>query len=149
MKQGLLAKDLMSRDVVTLSPLTEVGAAARVLTERKITGAPVVGKDGEILGVVSQTDLTRFQANAPIDAWDAVSDALNGDRPRDSTPVIAVMTANPVLCAEDTPIGEIAHLMTSRRIHRVLVAREGRLVGIVSAMDLLRVFADDAPKVEP
>jgi CBS domain-containing protein len=148
MRQGLLAKDLMSRDVVTLSPLTEVAAAARVFIERKITGAPVLGKDGEILGVVSQTDLTRFQANSPIDAWDAVSDALNGDRPRESTPVIAVMTANPVVCEENTPIEEVAHLMQSRRIHRVLVAKSGRLVGIVTAMDLLRVFADDAPKVE-
>lgn len=143
MNPGPTAADLMSRDVVTLSPLTEIAAAARLLTERKITGAPVVGKDGEILGVVSQTDLTRFQANAPIDCWDAVSDALNGERPRDTTPVIALMTAHPVCCEEETPVEDVAQLMWSRRIHRVLVTREGRLVGIVTAMDLLRVLAGE------
>ncbi len=138
--KSLKAKDLMSREVVTLSPLTEAGAAARVFTDRRISGAPVVGKDGEILGIVSQTDLTRFQADAPIAHWGDVADGLN-DRQRDETPVIALMTPHPVVCDEETPIEEVAHLMQERRIHRVLVSRSGRLVGIISAMDLLRVFA--------
>jgi CBS domain-containing protein len=132
----MTAKDVMTREVATMSPLTEVAAAAKFLTDRRITGAPVVDGGGRLLGVVSQTDLTRFQAN------EGGIDPFEGDfepEPRESTPVIVVMTDKPVTCSEDTPIEEIAHVMLARRIHRVVVTREdGTLCGIVSAMDLLR-----------
>jgi CBS domain-containing protein len=132
----MTAKDVMTRDVATMSPLTEIVAAAKFLTDRRITGAPVVDGGGRLLGVVSQTDLTRFQGD---DVGADPFGGINGDEPRGTTPVVVVMTDKPVTCSEDTPIEEIARVMLERRIHRVVVTRaDGTLCGIVSAMDLLR-----------
>ena len=138
------AKDIMSRELVTLTPLTDVAAAARLLTERCITGAPVVDAQGRLVGVVSQTDLTRFQGQASADGWGR--GGLQSEE-RDSTPVVSVMTDKPICCDEDTPTEEVARLMLERHIHRVLVTKDGKLVGVVSAMDILRalVAAQDAP----
>lgn len=130
-------KSLMTREVVTLNPLTEIAAAARLLTERGITGAPVVDAKGELLGVVSQTDLTRFQARQPP-SQDWIGIAEDWDLDRQATPVIAVMTGNPVTCDEETPVKDVANLMRQKRVHRVLITSRGKLAGIVTSMDMLR-----------
>lgn len=127
------AKDLMTKNVITLSPSMEIGAAARLLTGRRITGAPVVDAAGVLLGVVSQTDLARFLGRRPGAAWGLDCEA-DGAR----SPVSMVMTKGAVACDEEATEDEIAELMLRRRVHRLLVIREGKLCGIVTAMDLLR-----------
>ncbi|MDE2039773.1 MAG: CBS domain-containing protein [Elusimicrobia bacterium] len=117
------AKDIMSRELITLPPDADISEAARLLSESRISGAPVVDAEGRLLGVVSQTDLTRFQGQGG---------------PAAGASVASVMTNKPVCCEEDTPTEEVARVMLERRIHRLLVTRGGRLVGIVSAMDILR-----------
>jgi len=144
-KNAMKASDLMSRAVITVGPLTEISAAARLLVEKGITGAPVVDHEGRLLGVVSQTDLTRFQAQTPIDGWEERSEP---GLSREATPVAAVMTPAPVTCAESTPIDEVARLMLERRIHRVLVVTDGRLAGIVTSMDLLRALPSAGADLE-
>jgi CBS domain-containing protein len=131
-------KSLMKRELVTLSPLLEVAAAARLLTERGITGAPVVDAKGDLLGVVSQTDLTRFSGQQPpMNGW--ITPDVDGDSNWQTTPVIAVMTEKAVTCDEEASVNEVASLMRKRHIHRVLVTRKGKLTGIVTSMDLLKV----------
>lgn len=130
----MIAKDLMTRQVATLTPLTTIGEAARFLTDQRISGAPVVDARGNILGVVSQTDLVRHQSGKAPDGWPGEPSAVDGAE----VPVVSVMTGAVVTCEEDTPLDEVARLMLDRRIHRVLVTRQGKLCGIVTAMDLLR-----------
>src|SRR4051812_40350179 len=94
----MTAKDLMTRNVAALSPLTTVGEAARLLTEQRISGAPVVDGKGNLLGVVSQTDLVRHQSGRP-EGWPgepAADPAL--------TPVVSLMTGAVVTCDEETPL---------------------------------------------
>lgn len=140
MKGAMIAKDLMTPYVATVGPLTTVSEAARLLTERRITGAPVVDAKGNLLGIVSQTDLVRHQGGAG-EHWPGEAAADAGQ-----TPVLSLMTGSVVSCEEDTPLDEVARVMLDRRIHRVLVTREGRLCGILTAMDLLRALPGGGEK---
>jgi CBS domain-containing protein len=139
------AKDLMTRDVVSLSPLTDLGAAARLMTDRRISGAPVVDAKMNILGVVSQSDLVRFQGGERPDGWDPIRRDADWPEAPEPVPVMAVMTARPVTCDEEAPVDEVARLMLERRVHRLLVTHGGKLVGIISAMDLLRAVPVGSP----
>jgi CBS domain-containing protein len=131
----LFAKDVMTTNVMSLSPLIEIGEAARLLTSWHVSGAPVVDPKGTLHGVVSQTDLTRFQGES---AGRSPFEEAESAEPRDETPVVAVMTHPAVAVDEATPVEEVARLMLERRIHRVLITRQGKLCGIVTPMDLLR-----------
>ena len=133
------ARDLMTRQVATLSLLTDIETAARFMTERKITGVPVVDQHGNLIGVVSQTDLVRFQGRQ-LEGWPGGGGGSFG-KDAERTPLFALMTNKPVTCEEDTPLEEVASVMLERRIHRVLVVKDGKLTGIITAMDLLRAVA--------
>jgi CBS domain-containing protein len=113
--------DIMTRGVLSFSPQTTIEEAARALNDRRIGGAPVL--DGSrVVGVISKSDLLDLigDGSAPIE--------------RVMTPVlIAVRPTDPALAA--------VRLMVTDRVHRALVMQEGRLVGIVTPLDVLRVLA--------
>jgi len=152
------ARDLMTTSVVTLSPDTPVREVARVLAGHGISGAPVVDAAGRLLGIVTEGDLIRRLA-APEDrprSWildlflPAPGQATHyarthGRRARD------VMTTDLVTVDEDAPVERVANLLEQRRVRRLPVVRDGRLVGIVSRADLLRAVtppADERPAAE-
>ena len=153
------ARDLMTRDPVTLPPDTPLALVARTLGERGFSGAPVVAADGTLLGMVTESDLIRRLA-APEDAprsWlrrfftPAGRQAAEFARTHGST-AQDVMTSALVTAEEDTPIERIAKAMEERGIRRVPVVRDGKLVGIVSRADLIRALlvpaetlAEDTP----
>jgi CBS domain-containing protein len=124
----MTAKDLMTKDVITVPPSMEIAAAARLLASAHITGAPVVDEAGVVLGIVSQTDLASGMGRRRSDA-----DYARG-------PVSRVMSKSVVTCEQSAGEEELAELMLRRRVHRVLVTCAGKLCGIVSAMDLLRAL---------
>ncbi|MEJ7729620.1 MAG: CBS domain-containing protein [Polyangiaceae bacterium] len=117
----LAVADIMTRSVLTFTPQTTIEQAARLLNDRRIGGAPVL--DGpRVVGVVSKSDLIDLigDGSAPIE--------------RVMTPVLrAVRPTDPALAA--------VRLMVNDRIHRALVMQDGRLVGIVTPLDVLRVVA--------
>jgi CBS domain-containing protein len=140
------AKDLMSTTVITVTPDTRVAEVARLLADRGISAVPVLGPEGELLGIVTEADLVRrlageaalrprgwFRALLAGRAGDAAKDyaRLHGQLAGD------VMTTDLVAVEEETPAEEIAQLMEERRVKRVPVLRDGRLVGIVARADLL------------
>lgn len=149
------AADVMTTSLVTLPPDLPVGAAARMLAERGISGAPVVDAEGRLLGILTEGDLIRRLA-AETDrprSWflglfasaSAQADHYarsHGRRVRD------VMTREVTSVAEDTPLAEVAALLEKRGIRRVPVLREGRLVGLVSRADLLKVSLEPPPRPE-
>jgi CBS-domain-containing membrane protein len=114
----LVARDIMSKDVVTLSPEMTLADAADALLHYRIHGAPVVDGSEQLIGMVSFTDLS----------------ARRGGRVRD------VMTADAVSVSADTPVEEIAALMLDQMVRRVPVVSGGRVTGIVSASDIIQVF---------
>ena len=113
------AKDIMTRDVVTVSPTLPVKTLATVLIKNQIRGAPVADKEGKIVGVVSEADLI----------------AKKGKK------VKAIMSNKVIGITEETPVEEIARLMATHRIKRLPVMRGKSLVGIVSRADIVGAIA--------
>lgn len=124
---SLTASDVMIRDVVTVSETTSLKEVARIFGEKKITGAPVVNGNGELVGVISETDIIR-KSNS-IGAW---SPSTAGQ--------IATKPAVTVAPAES--LQRVCELMHNRRIHRVVVAEGSRITGIITTMDILRAIAN-------
>jgi predicted transcriptional regulator len=114
----MLARDIMTQDVISLSPGMSVADAADALLHYRIHGAPVVDGADQLVGMVSFTDLSGR-------AGGTISD---------------VMTADAVFVLEDTPVEEIAALMLDQMVRRVPVVSGGRVTGIVSASDIIQVF---------
>ncbi len=119
------ARDVMNAEVVTLRADMAVYEAARVLTEKQIMGAPVVDSEGRLVGVVSVTDIAESEIDGKI--------ALVSD----------IMTPTVYTVPEDTPVPQIARAMIAGRIHRLFVTSRGRVVGIVTSMDLLKLLCPE------
>lgn len=138
------ANDIMTRSVVTISPDTMLADAAALLAQHRISGVPVVEK-GRVVGLVSESDLLQHRElgpRSPKQPWWA---AMFLERPDPLEYVKAhavraqdVMTRRVVSVAEDTPAAKVAALLDKRRIRRVPVLRDKRLVGIVTRADLVR-----------
>ena len=149
----LTARDLMTPDVVSVPPETPVLAVARLLSERGISAVPVLGANGEVLGVVTEADLIRRLAGQE-DAkpgWFAslfVDPAAEAERFAKTHGVRAkdIMTETVLTVGEHDTAAHIAHLMEERNIRRVFVVTEGRLRGIVSRADLLRALVAPMPE---
>jgi CBS domain-containing protein len=120
-------RDVLQRkgdEVVTISPDAPIDDLVRVLGEKNI-GAAVVSSDGEgVDGIVSERDVVRLLGRAP--------DTLTG-------PVSSIMTTEVTSCTPDATIDEIMHLMTEHRIRHVPVVADGRLIGIVSIGDVVKM----------
>jgi Mg/Co/Ni transporter MgtE len=114
----LTAGDIMTRDLVVVTPDMLVEEVGDLLTRYRIHGAPVVDKEGQLVGMISLVDLV----------------GRVGETARD------VMSPDPVTATEDTPLDEIAGMMLDQMVRRIPIVEGNRVVGIVSASDLIRVF---------
>jgi CBS domain-containing protein len=144
---GLLARDLMTPDVVTVPPETPVMAMARLLADRGISAVPVVDGEGKVLGIVTEADLIRRLAgeeDKPTSWFGALfSDpASQAERYARTHGVTArdLMTEKVVTVAPDTTAAHIAQMMEQQGIRRVVVVEGEKLKGIVSRADLLRAL---------
>jgi len=150
------AADVMTTEVVTVDPDTSVQALAALLSERGISGVPVVDADNRVVGVVSEGDLVHRVETGTARRSEARTgrrrswwlDRIASDRElaRDyvkshGRTVRDVMTRNVVVVDDTTELADIAILLETKRIKRVPVVRDGRLVGIVSRANLVRALA--------
>ncbi len=140
------AADVMTQNVVTVSPDSEVREIASLLLEHGISAVPVVGDGGKVLGIVSEGDLMRRVENdtnrrkswwlklfAGHDAADYVKS--HGRRAHE------IMTRDPITIDQEMPLHKISRLLEKHHIKRVPVVNKGKLVGIVSRSNLLRGFS--------
>ncbi len=141
------ARDIMTREVVTVGPDTPVAGIAKVLLERRISGVPVM-EDGEIVGIVSEGDLIhRWEIGTGKRAGSWWLKLFGGDQsPIDFIKIHGlsardVMTRPAITVTEDAPLNQIADLFESRHIKRVPVTRDGKLAGIVSRANLVQALA--------
>jgi IMP dehydrogenase len=116
--------DIMARDVVTLAPDMDLRDASALLADRQISGAPVCARDGRLLGVLSAADLVDCRASSPA-----------------ATRVRQVMTPAVLSIGANEAIQRAVETMAFEGVHRLIVVDEGRLVGIVTSMDILRELA--------
>jgi CBS domain-containing protein len=141
------ARDVMTTDVVTVSPETSVTDVARLMLDRRISGVPVVDNTGRLVGVISEGDLMRraelITERRPW--WEALA-ASPEEKAHDYTKahsmkVSDVMTKDVVAIDEHEPLDRIAMLFEGKGIKRAPVVADGRLVGIVSRANLLQGLA--------
>jgi len=143
-------RDIMSTEVVTLSPETEIAEAARVLLEKRINGVPVVNETGRVVGILCQSDLVSQQKKFPLPSVFTLLDSLiplksvkNLDREvqkMTATRVSDAMTPNPVTVGPEHSVEDVASLMVDKKFHTIPVVEEGKLIGIVGKEDVLRIL---------
>jgi CBS domain-containing protein len=140
----MLATDVMTTNVITVTPDTEVREIAALLLDHRISGVPVVGSGHRIVGIVSEGDLMRRPENETESRQSWWLDAIMNANQSAEKYVKAharkagqIMTRNVVTISEETPLDEIAGLLEKHHIKRVPVVRDGKLVGIVSRANLL------------
>lgn len=144
------AMDVMTTEVITIGPDTSVQELAKLLSERGISGVPVV-ENGRLVGLVSEGDLlhraeTGTERRTARRRWRWFDDAPSDDLARDyikshGRRVRDIMTRAVISVGEETDLAEVATLMETKRIKRVPVLRDGMLVGIVSRANLVRALA--------
>lgn len=124
-------KDLMTRSPVTARTETGVAAASRLMRERKVRHLPVVDGRGALVGIVSDRDL-RMLGAAP-----EATEGRAARRPRKDVPLGRVMTWGVVTVQPETELRHAARMMQDQRIGTLPVVDRGRLVGLLSAVDVL------------
>lgn len=144
----VVAREIMTSPVITVTPEMPFREIVTVMLHHRVSGLPVVDKSGRLLGIVSEADLIHKEEEPfpqpPIVGWHGRSLWLERlvDRHQKATGVTAgsLMTENVVTATEETKAHELAHLMLARGVNRVPIVRDGRVVGIVTRADILKVF---------
>jgi len=134
---ALTAADVMTAELITVTPSTSLTEFARLCAEDHISGAPVTRVDGTLVGVVSKTDLVqRLLDSHPFHG--SVQEPAIWDQ--DTLQVGDIMQDDVATVLPTATLPEIAERMARDRIHRVLVTDGRRLLGIVTSIDLLAHF---------
>jgi CBS domain-containing protein len=144
------AKDIMTPEVITLTPETDIVQAAKVLLDNGINGAPVTDDQGRIKGILCQSDLVVQQKRLPVPTIYTLLDGFvtftsskqmeKQVRKIAALTVAEAMTPNPVTVKPDTGIETIAALMVDNHFHTLPVVDDGRLVGIIGKEDVLKTL---------
>ena len=143
-KRHSTVADVMTTRVHVASPTTQFKLLVRLIQENRISAVPIVDQRGVPIGVVSESDLLVKERRIQLES-DA--DLLHLRRRRrertKSQGLVAsdVMTSPPITVGEDELLGDAARLMQERNVRRLVVVNErGKIAGVVSRSDLLRVF---------
>ena len=143
-------KDIMTADVISVSPETEIVHAARIMIEKRINGLPVVDGKGRVVGILCQSDLVAQQKCVPIPSLFSL---LDGFMPLTSLKriekevekiaaltVAQAMTPKPATVTPETGIEEVASLIVDKGFHTLPVVQDGKLVGVVGKEDVLKTL---------
>jgi len=140
----------MTKDVISVSPDTDIAQAAKLLLEKRINGVPVVNPAGKLVGILCQSDLIAQQKSIPLPSLFTLLDgyiSLTASKRMDkevekiaASKVAEAMTADPVTVDPETDIEKIAALMVEKNYHTLPVMDSGMLVGILGKEDVLRTL---------
>lgn len=150
----MLARDIMNKYVIIIQEDSSIEETARILTENNISGAPVVNKDGKIVGMVTEEDLLHQDTNPRAPAFLSILGAfiyIEGiDRYRDDFKKLAatitseIMTKDLITVSGDVEIEYVAELMVKHGIKRVPVVENDIIIGIISRADIIKTMAGRA-----
>jgi CBS domain-containing protein len=122
------AKDLMSTEVVTIREDAPVSQLCDLLQAVHANGLPVLNAHGELVGIVTEDDILY----GTMGVFDKNGSAVL---------VRDIMTSPAVCATEDTDVAELSRMMWGMRIHRIPIVVEGRVTGVVTALDVVRAVA--------
>lgn len=146
----MLAKDIMTRDVITVRAEDEVETVAQLLLEHKISGVPVVDANYHVIGMITEKDLmvkaTELKVPFYLTLFDSIIFLENPIRFKNdlkkytASQVKDAMTSKVHCVAEDTTVSEVAAVMQKENINRVPVLRHGKIIGIITRNDILKAI---------
>lgn len=149
------AASVMTRSLVSVEPDASIMQAIRLMLQSRISGLPVVDKNGMLVGVVTEGDLLRraelgTQRRRPRWLEFLIGPGLATEYVHAcGRNVEEVMTTTVHTVSENTPLDEVVQIMESRRVKRLPVVRDGKVVGIVSRANLLRALASIVSETKP
>ncbi len=140
----MLVRDRMSHPVITVTPQTTLGEALRLMNTEHIRRLPVVDKNGDLIGIVSERQLLKA---APTDAtlldvWE-VKAVLN------RVTIEKIMTREVITVEPEMPIEEAARIMADSKISGIPVVKAGKVVGVITETDLFKAFLEVMGAREP
>jgi len=145
------AKDVMTRGVIVVEEDMKVYRLMGILDDNKISGVPVINKDGKLVGIVTKSDVlgTFLDFGIDLNLKIGLKDILELEpekgsaviKPETELEVRDAMTPKPVTASEDTTIKKLAEIMIDKKIHRIIITRDNSIVGIISTLDLLHYVA--------
>lgn len=146
----LTAADIMTRTVHTVTVETSVEALAQIFIETGVSSLPVVDADNRVEGIVTETDLVEQNKPLHIPTVVAVFDwVIYLESEKDFQAELQRVTARKVgeicqrdvvTCTPETPLPEIARLMSEKQVHLLPVVADDRLVGVVARLDMIRAM---------
>ena len=139
----MLARDIMTEDVISIDREMDVTSIAKILLDHRISAVPVVDEHGCVVGVVSEGDLMRRSGRDPGRSWwlSLVADRTTNFVHRHGTRAADIMSRDVISVSEEASLSDVARIIESNHIKRVPVIEAGRLVGLVSRSDVLRGLA--------
>ena len=150
----LLAREIMTPNIKAVPQSWTMDRLARFLTDNEIAGSPVTDDNGDIIGIVTLKDITEFRWNASrpeIEAQLSEDEAREARRLRmliyegmGKLPVEVrdIMTSILLSVDEASPVRDIAKIMMAEHLHRIFVTKDGKITGIITTYDLLKIIAD-------
>ncbi len=146
----ITVRDIMTTDLITVTPDMDIARAAKTLLDNKINGAPVVDDSGRLKGILCQSDLIAQQKKLPIptvftflDGFIQLTSMKKLEKQVRKIAALTVsdaMTQDPVTVGPDTEPETVAALMVDRNFHTLPVVEDSRLVGIIGKEDVLRAL---------
>jgi CBS domain-containing protein len=150
---GMKVSDIMTYPVITVTPETTVGEAAELMLEHRVSGLPVVNAAGAVVGIVTEGDLLRRAETGTerrrarwLEFLIAPGRLASEYAHANGRKVGEVMTDTVLTVGPDDAVAELIDLLERRRIKRVPVVDQGKLVGIVSRANLVRALLRNLPR---
>jgi CBS domain-containing protein len=147
----LKAEDIMRKDIPAVQPETTVEELGRLFIEERSTGLPVVDKNGQLLGIVTEHDLISqnrqfhiptvlrlFDAFIPLEGSKVVESEI---KKMSATVVSDLCTRELITVREDATLDEIATIMTEKKVHHIPVLKGDKLVGMIEQHDVIKGIA--------
>lgn len=146
----LKAQDIMTRNVISVAPETRIEDLARLFVEKRVSAMPVITEEGRLTGVISETDLV--EQNKPLHVPTVISLfdwVLYLESEKDFQEEVEQITARTVseicsdevvFCNPQTPLSEIASLMSDHKVNLVPVVDDEKVVGVVARLDVVRAM---------
>ena len=149
----LKVKDIMTKDVISVSPEMEITTAAKILLEKRINGLPVIDPFGRLIGILCQSDLVAQQKAIPVpsvftllESFIPLTSIKRIDKEVEKIAALTVkqaMTPNPVTVGPETDIEDVAKLMVDKKYHTLPVMEGDKVVGIVGKEDVLKTLLSE------
>jgi len=149
----LLAKDIMTKKVITISKDATLAELAKLLIKNKISGVPIVDKKEELVGIVTEADLIIKESNLPFPLsfsfafLESYESYTKSTKEYLETRVEEVMSTNVKTAREDMPISKVVNIMINNNINRLpILNNDGKLTGIITRADIIKSIIKKSEK---